>query len=83
MNDNPIVPTLDPSNSPMSRAHISYLDPFRGLAILLVMVSHIPLSRELGIFLKDGTVFFVFIAGFLMSHLYNEKVSVGAFGLKK
>jgi peptidoglycan/LPS O-acetylase OafA/YrhL len=67
----------------MSRAYISYLDPFRGLAILLVMVSHIPLSMEWNILLRDGTVFFVFIAGFLMAHLYHEKESVVAFGLKK
>lgn len=67
----------------MSRAYISYLDPFRGLAILLVMVSHIPLHLELRVFFGNGTVFFVFIAGFLMAHLYDEKVSVWNFGLRK
>lgn len=67
----------------MNRAYISYLDPFRGLAILLIMLMHIPTADWVHQVLINGTVFFVFIAGFLMAHLYDEKVSTGTFWLKK
>ena len=60
-------------------AYLSYIHSFRGLAILSVVAGHCltlfdwenagTLGRALDIVLKNGTVYFVFIAGYLFHHL--------------
>lgn len=51
---------------------------FRGIAILFVVVGHVPLSVFAGYddvkisFFNNGTFFFVFIAGFLFHHLKSR-----------
>jgi peptidoglycan/LPS O-acetylase OafA/YrhL len=63
--------------------HIPYLDPFRGLAIIMIMLTHFPAPKWAFNLVSQGTIFFVFIAGFLMTHLYREATSVSSFWSQK
>lgn len=63
---------------------------FRGVAILFVVLSHIPLDdltddsfgRLFGAIVKNGTLLFVFISGFLFFHL-REKFNLKKFYFSK
>ncbi|MFT3846784.1 MAG: acyltransferase [Lacibacter sp.] len=63
-----------------SRKFISYIHHFRGIAILFVVACHLLLNWEpdskmhkvLDLLFGNGTVLFVFIAGYLFQHLTKE-----------
>jgi peptidoglycan/LPS O-acetylase OafA/YrhL len=83
----PHVPAV--SSASRTREYIPYLNAFRGVAILLVILthivilSHIPSPLWLFCLFENATVFFVFISGVLFSHLFDEKESVWSFWYKK
>jgi hypothetical protein len=77
--------TTNPGAKPANGrpVHIPYLDPFRGLAIIMIMLTHFPAPKWALNLVSPGTIFLVFIAGFLMAHLYCEATSVSSFSSQK
>ncbi|MEM7550899.1 MAG: acyltransferase [Bacteroidota bacterium] len=75
-----------------SKGFLPYIHHFRGFAILLIVGLHTatsfswnnPLSRKLIVSVaNNGTVLFVFIAGFLFYHLFNKKFDYQTYLRKK
>lgn len=58
---------------------IPYLHAFRGVAITLVMLTHLDTPLWLFNLTSNGTLFFIFISGYLFSHLYNEATTTPRF----
>ena len=76
------------------RTFLNCLNQFRGLAILFVVIGHcFYLSgtgrrhsfsdKFLENFFKNGTVYFVFIAGFLFHHIQSGRFKAGAYFRKR
>jgi peptidoglycan/LPS O-acetylase OafA/YrhL len=63
--------------------YISHINAFRGLAIVLVVLTHIPSPTWSGYLVQNATVFFVFVSGALFSHLYDQNETTLSFWLKK
>lgn len=71
--------TANLSINKKSSTFLRYIHNFRGLAILIIVMSHVyvyldwqdsQLAKAIGlVLLKDGTVYFVFIAGLLFQYL--------------
>lgn len=61
------------------REFIPYLHAFRGVAIILVMMTHLSVPRWFFNLTANGTVFFVFISGYLFAYLYNEETTTRRF----
>jgi peptidoglycan/LPS O-acetylase OafA/YrhL len=61
------------------REFIPYLHAFRGVAIILIMMTHLDVPRWFFNLTANGTVFFVFISGFLFAYLYNEETTTRRF----
>ncbi len=59
------------------------MDLFRGLAILAVVLSHLPAPLPFHELVRNGTVYFVFISGFFFAHLYSDDQTVPTFWRKK
>ncbi len=67
---------------PLKRQYLHDINIFRGVAIIFIVISHsitagrwsitTPLDHFLESLLRNGTVFFVFISGFLFHHIYGE-----------
>jgi len=70
----------------MKREYLPYMDAFRGVAIILVILTHLRssvLPDWYYYLVQNATVFFVFISGFLFSYLFNENELARDFWLKK
>jgi peptidoglycan/LPS O-acetylase OafA/YrhL len=68
------------------KAFLPYIEWFRGLSILLIVLSHIRssiLPKEYCYVLQNATVYFLFISGFLFHYLYNPQETVVSFYIKK
>lgn len=75
------------------REHLPYVAAFRGVAMLMVILTHTPSIMTLwqwpsaqpwGFFLvQNATVFFVFISGFLFAHLHDTRESAASFCYRK
>jgi len=68
------------------KAFLPYIEWFRGLSILLIVLSHIRssiLPKEYYYVLQNATVYFLFISGFLFHYLYNPQETVVSFYIKK
>lgn len=61
------------------REIIPYLHAFRGVAIVLVMMTHLSVPPWFFNLTANGTVFFVFISGYLFAYLYNEETTTHRF----
>jgi len=81
-----------PQTAPPTRKKefINYIHNFRGVAILFVVAGHLllewqphaPIHRFMEVFWENGTVLFVFIAGYLFQHL-SRKFEYGSYLVKK
>jgi Acyltransferase family. len=70
----------------MSKPFLKYIEWFRGLSILLIVLSHLrssALSDTYYYVLQNATVYFLFISGFLFHYLYKPGESVPSFYIKK
>lgn len=75
------------------RGFLNYIHHFRGLAILLIVGLHscvilnwgdgVLQRKALIILFNNGTVLFVFIAGYLFYHLHKDKLDYGDYLKKK
>lgn len=90
---------MDPSKQPAGpvsgkRPFLNCLNQYRGLAILMVVISHCFYLSDTGrrltflerfgeCFYKNSTVYFVFIAGFLFYHIQSTRFRAGAFFRKR
>jgi peptidoglycan/LPS O-acetylase OafA/YrhL len=61
------------------REFIAYLHAFRGVAIILIIMTHLHSSTWFFQLVQNGSVFFVFISGYLFAHLYNEETTTRHF----
>lgn len=61
------------------REFIPYLHAFRGVAIILIMMTHLEVPDWFLNLVANGTVFFAFISGFLFSYLYDEHTTTRQF----
>lgn len=78
-----------PQPPPVRRQYLHDINTFRGIAIIFIVVSHCitvgrwsittPVDRVLEVLLRNGTVFFVFISGFLFHHIYGGNFRFGKF----
>lgn len=72
--------TLTSAQKPVKKEFLNYIHSFRGLAILFVVAGHLLLDWPAGsptyhfmrVLWEDGTVLFVFIAGYLFQHLSRK-----------
>ena len=62
-----------------TREYIPYMKAFRGVAIALIILTHISTPRWLYDLVHNATVFFLFLSGFLFSHLHIPKESTWSF----
>jgi peptidoglycan/LPS O-acetylase OafA/YrhL len=65
---------------------LPYIEWFRGLSILLIVLSHLRssfLPREYFYVVQNATVYFLFISGFLFHYLSNPGETVISFYVKK
>lgn len=80
--------------APGKRPFLNCLNQYRGLAILMVVISHCFYLSDTGrrltflerfweCFYKNSTVYFVFIAGFLFHHLQAGRFRAGAYFRKR
>lgn len=78
----------------IKKNYLNYIHILRGLAILIIIAIHSrmalfggtdvsPLNKELIIFLDNGTIIFVIIAGFLFHHVFIPKFNFRTYFLNK
>ena len=75
-----IPDTLATTQKPVKKEFLNYIHSFRGLAILFVVAGHIlvnwpehsPTHVFMNVLWENGTVLFVFIAGYLFQHLSRK-----------
>ena len=65
------------------REFIAYIHAFRGVAIILVMLTHLSPPEWLFYLVQNGTMFFVVISGFLFAHLFDPKLTTQQFLIGK
>ena len=75
------------SSSSKSRDYLNYMDQFRGISIILIVLTHVYPFQFLPFWgwnvVQNASVFFIFISGFFTHHLYREEEPVGAFFQRK
>jgi peptidoglycan/LPS O-acetylase OafA/YrhL len=75
-----IVPPHEPPRPAVKKEFLRYIHTFRGLAIIFVVAGHLllswapnsPLHYFFEVFWENGTVLFIFIAGYLFQHLSRK-----------
>lgn len=67
----------------MPKERLPHMDLFRGFAILMVLLTHVRSTPWFYELVHNGTVFFLFIAGFFFAHLYRDDLSLVSFWSKK
>ena len=82
-----------PKPAPKKKKFINSINYFRGIAIILIVLGHSydlarwEISSNFGSFIYslslNGTVYFVFISGFLYNHIFYQRFNYQKFMLKK
>jgi len=67
----------------LPREFIVYLEALRGLAIVLVILTHTTSGVRLLSLFQNGTLFFLFLSGFFLAHLDNSGESCRDFWRRK
>lgn len=80
----PVAAALTAPEKCGTREYLQSFEAFRGIAITLIILCHLDPSPTWFKYLtQNATVFFVFISGFLFSHLYDEKQTIWSFWFRK